>query len=108
MRKRTTAILIGAAFAGAAALPAIAQAGGNEKPDGHEVDVPITTPDLEKASAAALSYLGEGKVSGTEIEDEDSYYEVEVTLDNGNQVDVQLDKRFNIVGSEEDGAGADD
>ncbi len=107
MQNRTKALLIGAAFAGAAALPAIAQAGGGST-DGNEVDVPISGPNLEKATAAALDYLGEGKVTETEIDDEESYYEVEVTLDNGRQVDVQLDEEFNIVGSEQDGTGADD
>jgi hypothetical protein len=36
------------------------------------------------------------------VGDEESYYEVEVTLDNGDQVDVQLDKDFTVVGSETD------
>ena len=39
----------------------------------------------------------------TEEGDEDSYYEVEVTLDDGSQVDVQLDRDFNVVGREADG-----
>ena len=38
----------------------------------------------------------------TEVNDEDSYYEVEVTLDDGSQVDVQLDRSFNVVGSKAD------
>lgn len=108
MRKRTKALLIGAVIAGAAALPAIAQAGGNTAADGPEVDVPISGLDLETASSAALEYLGEGRVTGTEIEDEESYYEVEVTLDNGRQVDVQLDEQFNVVGSEQEGSAASD
>ena len=46
----------------------------------------------------------------TEVGDEESYYEVEVTLDDGSQVDVQLDRSFAVVGSEadrEDGANDD-
>ena len=65
-------------------------------------DIPITGSALEQASAAALAHLGEGRVTETEIEDEESYYEVEVTLDNGSQIDVQLDKAFNVVGTEPD------
>jgi hypothetical protein len=42
-------------------------------------------------------------VSDTEVGDEESYYEVEVTLDDGSQVDVQLDRDFHVVGSEGDG-----
>ena len=44
----------------------------------------------------------------TEVGDEESYYEVEVTLDNGSQVDVQLDESFNVVGSEGDRDGSGD
>jgi uncharacterized membrane protein YkoI len=68
-----------------------------EKPD-----TPITGIALEKASVAALNYLGQGKVTETEIEDEESYYEVEVTLDNGHEIDVQLDESFNVVGTDTD------
>ncbi len=63
-------------------------------------DQPITGPDLEPASAGALAHVGEGRVTDTEIEDEESYYEVEVTLDNGRQIDVQLDEAFNVVGTD--------
>jgi hypothetical protein len=41
-------------------------------------------------------------VTETEVGDEESYYEVEVTLDDGRQVDVQLDERFAVVGSSQD------
>jgi uncharacterized membrane protein YkoI len=58
---------------------------------------------LEKASAAALKYTGEGRVTQTEQDDEESYYEVEVTLNNGHQVDVQLNRNFKVVSSEDDG-----
>ena len=35
-------------------------------------------------------------------------YEVEVTLDDGSQVDVQLDRSFHVVGSERDSEEEDD
>jgi hypothetical protein len=71
-------------------------------------DVPITGPALEQASSAALDHLGEGRVTETEVGDEDSYYEVEVTLDDGSQVDVQLDRAFAVVGNQADSdSGAD-
>jgi uncharacterized membrane protein YkoI len=63
-------------------------------------DRPITGPDLERASQTALDYLGEGRVTATEIEDEESYYEIEVTRDDGSQVDVQLDEAFVVVGTD--------
>jgi uncharacterized membrane protein YkoI len=101
LRKRNKIIVAGAVAAAAAAVPAAALAGG-------EVDVPITGPALERASAAALANTGGGHVTGTEVGDEESYYEVEVTLDDGTQIDVQLDEQFNVVGSESDGAADDE
>jgi uncharacterized membrane protein YkoI len=82
-----------------------ASAGG----DDDATETRITGTDLQKASAAALHATGGGRVTGTEVGDEESYYEVEVTLDGGGQVDVQLDKSFNVVGSEgdHDGSGED-
>jgi Peptidase propeptide and YPEB domain len=92
---------IGAAVGGGTALAA----GG----DDDATETPIVGSALEQAEAAALAHTGQGKVTGTEVGDEESYYEVEVTLDNGSQVDVQLDKSFNVVGSEgdRDGSGED-
>ena len=52
---------------------------------------------LERASATALSATGGGNVTDTELGDELSFYEVEVTLDDGRQVDVQLDESFTVV-----------
>ena len=69
---------------------------------------PITGEALERASGAALSHTGGGRVTDTEAGDEDSYYEVEVTLEDGRQVDVQLDRDFNVVGDEEEGDEDDD
>ena len=62
----------------------------------------ITGTALERASAAALEQTGEGTVTETEVGDEESYYEVEVTLENGDQVDVQLDRDFQVVDTEVD------
>jgi uncharacterized membrane protein YkoI len=96
------ALVVGiAAVGGGVALAA----GG----DDDATDTPITGSALEQAKAAALAHTGQGKVTETEVGDEESYYEVEVTLDDGSQVDVQLDKSFNVVGSEgdRDGSGED-
>ena len=68
-----------------------------------EGDVPITGKALEEASRAALAHVGEGRVTETEIGDEESYYEVEVTLPDGRQIDVQLDEDFRVVSTEADG-----
>jgi uncharacterized membrane protein YkoI len=63
-------------------------------------DTPISGPDLQRASQVALAFLGEGRVTETEVGDEESYYEVEITLDDGRQVDVQLDESFHVVGTD--------
>ena len=85
----------GVVVAGAAGM-AVA-AGGDDS------EASITGPALEKASAAALAHTGGGRVTETEVGDEDSYYEVEVTRDDGTQVDVQLDETFQVVGVKADG-----
>jgi uncharacterized membrane protein YkoI len=76
---------------------------------GDENERAIEGAALARASAAALARTGGGRVTGTEIQDEESYYEVEVTLDDGTQVDVQLDRSFTVVGDEtEDDEREDD
>ena len=89
------ALVVGA---GAASGGVAIAAGGDD--DG--TDSPITGSALDHASAAALEHTGGGRVTGTEVGDEESYYEVEVTLDGDRQVDVQLDECFNVVSSEGD------
>ena len=74
--------------------------GDGETGDGP--DKAITGAALDRAGQAALKKTGGGKVTETEQGDEDSYYEVEVTKADGSQVDVQLDKAFNVVGSKVD------
>ncbi|MFN0027953.1 MAG: hypothetical protein ACKV2O_12365 [Acidimicrobiales bacterium] len=71
-------------------------------------EVPITGAELTEASAAALAHTGGGRVTETEVGDEESYYEVEVTMDDGTQVDVQLDRDFNFVGDKREAPGTDD
>lgn len=68
----------------------------------------ITGSALERAEAAALEHTGGGSVTDTEVGDEESRYEVEVTRDDGSQVDVQLDERFEVVGSESDDESEDE
>jgi uncharacterized membrane protein YkoI len=108
MNKRTKIVIgAGAAVLLAGAGTGIAVATGAVDDDGSEQA--ITGDALQKASAAALAYTGEGEVTETEVGDEESKYEVEVTLDDGSQVDVQLDANFHVVSSEgdEDGGGDD-
>jgi uncharacterized membrane protein YkoI len=66
-----------------------------------------TGPGIEKAKSVALEHTSGGRVTGTEIGDEEGYYEVEVTRDDGSQVDVHLDKNFNVLSTPADHEGAD-
>ena len=103
MNRRRTILLV---VAGALVLGGGAYASGVGGDDA--TDTPITGPALAQAKAAALAHTGGGTVSGTEAGDEESRYEVEVTLPNGDQVDVQLDERFRVVGSEDDSRDEED
>jgi uncharacterized membrane protein YkoI len=93
-------IIIAAAvvIAAAGATAAAAAAGG----DDDATDRAITGGALDRAKAAALADTP-GRVTETEVGDEESYYEVEVTRPDGSQVDVQLDRDFRVVGSKADG-----
>jgi hypothetical protein len=71
--------------------------------DDDATERPIPASDLQQAREAALAETGGGTVTGTEVDDEESKYEVEVTLDDGTQVDVQLDTDFKVVGTDSDG-----
>ncbi len=110
MKRKTTLIGLGAAaaiVAGGAGVGVAAAGGGDDN------EAPITGDALDKASAAALEQTGEGRVSETEVGDEEGYYEVEVTLDDGSQVDVHLDRSFNVLNESadhggDDGSGNDD
>jgi len=98
MNMRTQIVTAGVAAVVAAgfATGAVATAGD----DGDET--PITGAALATAEQAALAAVGGGTVSGTEVGDEESKYEVEVTRDDGTGVDVQLDASFAVVGEEAD------
>ena len=103
--RRARPLLIGAA---AIVVALAAGTGIALTREGDDSEEPITGPALERASAAALAHTGGGRVTDTEVGDEESYYEVEVTLDDGRQVDVQLDDDFNVVGSEDEPSPDDD
>jgi uncharacterized membrane protein YkoI len=101
MRDKVKGAIIGVAAVAAlgAGGAAIAGAsGGGDDGDGQ----PITGSALDRASAVALKAAGGGKVTASEIRDEEGYYEVEVTRDDGKQVDVHLDKSFHVLASKPD------
>jgi hypothetical protein len=95
MKRRTRwalAVAAGLLVAGIGGGVAYATAGG-------DTDTPITGGALEKAEAAALAHTGGGTVTETEAGDEESRYEVEVSMPDGREIDVQLDNDFKVVGS---------
>jgi uncharacterized membrane protein YkoI len=102
--KRKTILIAGVAAAALAAGGA-AIAGAASDDDG--ADEPITGPALERASRVALDRVGSGRVTESEIRDEEGYYEIEVTRPDGGQVDVHLDRAFRVLDVEADG-GPDD
>jgi hypothetical protein len=95
--KRKTWIAAGAVVAALTGGAGIAVASG-----GDDSESPIRGEALNKASAAALTRTGGGRVTETETGDEESYYEVEVTRPDGSRVDVQLDRDFRVVGASPD------
>ena len=69
---------------------------------GDEGGMPIAGATLDRASAIAVDHAGGGRVTGTELQDEEGYYEVEVTRAGGSQVDVHLDSHFNVLNQSAD------
>jgi uncharacterized membrane protein YkoI len=95
MRRRTrwiaTAGLVAVVAGGIAAAAA----------DG-DTDQELTGATRDRAVAAALAATGGGTVLETEIGDDGAAYGVEVRLDDGRQVEVNLDENFRVVGREAD------
>jgi uncharacterized membrane protein YkoI len=75
---------------------------------GADDDRPLTGSTLDRATAAALRHTGGGTVTETEVGDDGSAYSVEIRLGDGSQVEVNLDKTFNVIGQGADDDGAKD
>jgi len=104
-RKRIAVVLAAAAVVTAGTVGAARALSGDD--DTHEQPTPASERD--RAEQAALEETGGGTVTGTEVDDEETKYEVEVTLGDGHQVDVQLDEDFQVVGTDgDDDSGSDD
>jgi uncharacterized membrane protein YkoI len=95
---KKTLLIIPAVVATGAALAGAAPGGDDE----HS----LTGSTLDRASRAALTATGGGKVTGSERDGENgATYEVEVTKADGGQVDVRLDDNFKVVVVEPDHEG---
>jgi uncharacterized membrane protein YkoI len=102
MKNKIKGAVIAAAAIVALALGGAAIAGATGGGDDDKTDKPIAGQALDRASAAALDHTGGGEVNETEAGDEEGAYEVEVTLEDGSQVDVHLDKDFNVLSQADD------
>jgi uncharacterized membrane protein YkoI len=104
MVNRTKVLMVSAVVG----VALIAGTGAAIASGGDDSEQPITGNALVEASEAALAHTGGGTVTETEVGDEESYYEVEVTMDDGRQIDVQLDEAFSVVSHEVDDEQGDD
>jgi hypothetical protein len=82
-------VAIGALAAG----PAVSQSGDDQE---------LTGSIRDRAADAALKATGGGIVTETEMGDDGAVYGVEVLLADGRQVEVNLDRDFNVMGQEAD------
>jgi uncharacterized membrane protein YkoI len=82
--------------------------------NGGDSEEQLTGPEAEKAKSAATAAVGGGTVTEVERDDgDDGYstsgvYEVEVTREDGSQLEVHLDGDYNVVGQEADEDGPND
>ena len=107
MNRRMKIVIGTAAAAVIAGVAAAGVAGAADLTGDDTPDVAITGTDLERAGEAALAETGGGEVVDSEVEDEENGYEVEVNLDDGRQIEVQLDANFAVVSSDENEEGDD-
>ena len=102
-RTRFFAILVALVAIGAGAGIVVAN-GADEDSD---TEAPLVGTDLDRATEAALAHTGGGTVIESEAGDDGAAYGIEIRLDDGSVVEVNLDSSFAVIGSEADEDGAD-
>ncbi|CAH0195301.1 hypothetical protein SRABI83_01768 [Arthrobacter sp. Bi83] len=109
MRKRTAWIVGGALAAAALGGATVAAAAGNpfddDKATTGGTQSPLSQTDRDKAIQAALAKVGPGTVTDVEGgRDPGSAYEVEIQLNSGSEVEVNLGPDFQVLnqGAEND------
>jgi uncharacterized membrane protein YkoI len=102
MTRRTRRIIGGVAAAAAIGAGAFA---GIAATTGGDDDRPLTGTTRDRAVAAALAHVGGGTVLETEAGDDGAVYEVEIRRPDGSQVEVQLDRDFQVQGAARDDDG---
>ena len=104
MNVRTLVIAAAVAMLLALGVAGIAYANGGDSEE------QLTGPEADKAKSAAIAAVGGGTV--TEVERDDGNgtgaFEVEVTREDGSQLEVHLDGDYNVVGQQADEDGPND
>ena len=75
---------------------------------GESSEQQATGPGIEEAKSVALEHTNGGRVTGTEVGDEEGFYEIEITRDDGSQLDVHLDRDLDVLGTPVDHENLDD
>jgi hypothetical protein len=83
------------------ALATVAEAAGDD-------DRPISGEARDKCIAAALAGHPGGTVMETEADNDGAAYEVEIRLEDGSQVEVNLNRDCQVIGQEADDDGPND
>jgi uncharacterized membrane protein YkoI len=69
---------------------------------GRDDDRPLTGSTRDRAVDAALQHTRGGTVLETEAGDDGAAYGVEIRLEDGREVEVNLDESFDVIGQEAD------
>jgi uncharacterized membrane protein YkoI len=101
MHRRNRLVALAVAIVAIAAGTGIVIASGTS-----DEDAPLVGTDLERATQAALAHTGGGTVIESEAGDDGAVYGIEIQLEDGSVVEVNLDADFNVIGSEADDDGA--
>jgi uncharacterized membrane protein YkoI len=99
-------LVIAAALAMLLALGAAGIAYANT--NGSDSEDQLTGSEAQKAKSAAIAAVGGGTVTEVERDDGNGAFEVEVAREDGSQLEVHLDSKYNVVGQEADEDGPDD
>lgn len=101
--RKIIAITATALAATAGGLGIAAAAGADVTTRDDDDDRPLSDSQLERASDVAVDEAGGGRVTDSEAErDGPGVFELEVTRDDGSEVDVHLDRAYTVVRTERD------
>ena len=78
--------------------------------NGGDSEEQLSGPEAQKAKSAAIAAVGGGTVSEVERDDGNGTgaFEVEVTREDGSQLEVHLDSDYDVVGQQADEDGPND